>query len=231
MTRGREIAGCEDFDRTGEYIPPRMSIHEQVGTWLDELASAAPAPGGGAAAALSAAMGASLVCMVCNLTLGKPKFAAFEAQNSAALAAAEQARRAALQLADDDARVFEAVIAAYKLPRATDDERAARTAAVQDALVAAAAVPLRTAELAATVIGLAAGLLEGTNPNVVSDIAVAASTARAALDASVVNVEINLASITDDGQRRTIGDALARHSAALAQADAVVADVRKRIVR
>lgn len=205
-----------------------MSL-EQVGDWLDELASAAPAPGGGAAAALSASAGACLIAMVCNLTIGKPKYAAVQAQMTAALASAETARRAALALAQEDATAFEAVIAAYQLPRATEEEKRARTAAVQDALAGAAAVPLRAAALAADVIGLAQEILDGANTQVISDVAVAASLARAALESSQVNVEVNLALLTPGEVRTAIAAELAGHLAAAGRAEAVIGAVRDRI--
>jgi methenyltetrahydrofolate cyclohydrolase len=202
---------------------------EHVGPWLEALASAAPAPGGGAAAAVAAAMGASLVSMVCNLTLGKPKHAAYEAVMADVLRAAEDARRTALQLADDDARAFEGVIAAYKLPRATDAEKAERTRSIQDALAAAAQVPLRTAEVAAEVIRLAGRIVEGANPNVLSDVAVAAAIARAALESAALNVDVNLAAMTDAEHKRALADALRAHEPQLEQADTIVDLVRARI--
>jgi formiminotetrahydrofolate cyclodeaminase len=176
-------------------------------------------------------MGASLVCMVCNLTIGKPKHAQHEALMTDVLRAAEQARRTALQLADDDAQAFEGVIAAYQLPRSTDAEKAHRTRSIQDALAAAAQVPLRSAEAAAEVIRLAAQIVDAANPNVVSDVAVAAATARAALESAVMNVEVNLASMTDAERKRAIAEALHPHQEALAQAGATIDLVRKRITR
>jgi formiminotetrahydrofolate cyclodeaminase len=202
---------------------------EEFEGWLDSLASSAATPGGGAVAALSASMGASLICMVCNLTIGKPKYAAFEEQMSAALARAQDARHTAATLADEDARAFDTVMGAYRLPRATDAEKTARSAAIQAALVGAAAVPLRIAQIAAEVIGLAREILEGANTNVLSDVAVAASTARAALESSLVNIDINLAGLIDEQQRHAIARDAGGHAQALAQADAIVGEVRRRI--
>jgi formiminotetrahydrofolate cyclodeaminase len=203
-------------------------LEEQaVGDWLTALASAAPAPGGGAAAALNLAVGAALVSMVCNLTIGKPRYAEHEATMTAALARAEDCRRAAEALVSDDAVAFAAVIAAYKLPK---DDEAARRTAIQHALRGAAAVPLKTAERAVEVIVLAERVLDGANVNVVSDVAVAASSARAALQSAQVNVEVNLASLSDivraDLQARLDGCDVAGASV---RADAVVAAVRAKI--
>lgn len=203
-------------------------LEEQaVGDWLTALASAAPAPGGGAAAALNLAVGAALVSMVCNLTIGKPRYAEHEATMTAALARAEDCRRAAEALVSEDAVAFAAVIAAYKLPK---DDEAARRTAIQHALRGAAAVPLKTAERAVEVIVLAERVLDGANVNVVSDVAVAASSARAALQSAQVNVEVNLASLSDivraDLQARLDGCDVAGASV---RADAVVAAVRAKI--
>jgi formiminotetrahydrofolate cyclodeaminase len=204
-------------------------LDEQIGTWLDELASAAPAPGGGAAAAMLAAVGAALISMVCNLTIGKPKYAEHEDAMLAALVSATELRAQAASLAAQDAVAFLAVSDAYKLPRDTEAAKAARAEAIQVALVGAAGVPLRTAAVAAAVIGLAEGVLDGANVNVLSDVAVAASSARAALEAAVVNVEINLAALRDEGSRATLRAELDRHAQAAASADRVVAAVRDRV--
>jgi formiminotetrahydrofolate cyclodeaminase len=204
-------------------------LDEQVGTWLDELASAAPAPGGGAAAAMLAAVGAALVGMVCNLTIGKPKYAEHEETMLAVLASATELREQAGRLAAEDAVVFGAVSDAYKLPRDTEAGKAARTEAIQVALVGAAGVPLRTAAVAAAVIGLTGRVLDGANVNVLSDVAVAASSARGAIDAAVVNVEINLAALRDPVSRAALRAELDKHAPAAAAADQVVAAVRAKI--
>ncbi|GAA3846124.1 cyclodeaminase/cyclohydrolase family protein [Saccharothrix violaceirubra] len=196
-----------------------------MGEWLADLASGASTPGGGAAAALNAAVGAALVSMVCNLTIGRPKYAAHEETMTGALHEAERLRLTAVELADADAVAFDAVIAAYRLPKET------RGTAVRDALAAAADVPLRTAALAASVVALAESVLAGANPNVLSDVAVAASSARAALESAAVNVEINLAGLGDDPRRSSLAAALDGHLPAIGRADAVVAAVRERVGR
>ena len=204
-------------------------VAQTVGEWLDALASDAPAPGGGAAAAMNAAIGAALVSMVCNLTIGKPKYAAYAETMTHALAEATELRHRALQLADDDAAAFDAVVAAYKLPKESEEDKQERSAAIQRALVGAAEVPLRTAEVAATVIALAAVIEEGANVNVLSDVAVAAASARAALDSAALNVEVNLASMGDAALRESLAGRLAAHLTARQRADDVVRVVRERI--
>ncbi len=198
-----------------------------LGTWLDELASAAPAPGGGAVGALSAAMGASLVSMVCNLTIGKPKYVQHEALMKEVLGQSEQLRRSALSLAEEDAAAFDAVIASYKLPK-DDPERSSK---IQAATVAAALVPLRTAELAQRIVSLAGRIVQGANKNVISDVAVAVMSARTAFDASAVNVEINLAAITDSAQKEQLANTLKQYAEGMAAVDVIVRQVREGIAK
>lgn len=203
---------------------------QPIGTWLSALASAAPAPGGGAAAALEVAVGAALIEMVCNLTIGKPRYAEHEATMVEVLERAGDLRRESLDLAEADAAAFAKVSDAYKLPKDDDAARSKRRDAIQAALVDAADVPLRTARAAADVVALADRITEGANVNVLSDVTVAASAARAGLEAAAVNVEINLASMDDSERRTGIADELAAHLRAIADAERVAGRVRDRIV-
>lgn len=200
-----------------------------VGSWLEDLASPAPAPGGGAGAALNVAIGAALLEMVCNLTVGKPKYAEHEATMKRVLARAGELRGDALRLADEDAEAFSAVSAAYKLPKEPPEAREARTAAIQQSLMSAAAVPLRTAEAAAEVIELASEILAGANANVLSDVSVAAASARAGLEAASVNVEINLAQLKESARRAELVDQLGKCREALELADLVVRVVSRKV--
>jgi formiminotetrahydrofolate cyclodeaminase len=202
-----------------------------VDAWLADLASDSPAPGGGAAAAMNAAAGAALVAMVCRFTIGRPAYAAHEQTMTEALARADTLRQEALSLAEQDAAAFGKVAAAYRLPKETDEAKRARTSAIQDALVGAADVPLRLAALAAEVVALARRILDGANVNVISDVAVAASSAQAALCAAAVNVEVNLATLRDTSLRSQLAAALAPHDWASSEAEAIVHTVRERIGR
>ena len=202
---------------------------QKIGEWLTELASEASAPGGGAAAALNAAVGAALISMVCNLTIGRPRYAEHDETNKDALEAAEALRGIALLLAEEDEAAFTKVTDAYKLPRGTDEEKAARTAAIQASLVDAASVPMRTAGLAAEVIALAVKIEPTSNTNLISDVAVAAASARAALDSAALNVQINLAAMNDVAKREHIATELQTYVAAIPTADAIVAKIRGRI--
>jgi formiminotetrahydrofolate cyclodeaminase len=170
---------------------------QSIGAWLDELGSARPAPGGGAAAAMSVATAAALVEMVGNLTVGRSAYAGHEAEVTAVRDAARRLRQLALGQIDEDAQVFRALMAAYRLPRDTDQQRAARGPAIQVATRRAAGVPLDVAATAAEVIQLAAELPGRSNPNVLSDVGVAAALAAAAIEAAAINVDVNLATLTD----------------------------------
>jgi methenyltetrahydrofolate cyclohydrolase len=90
---------------------------QTIGSWVDDLSSSEPAPGGGAGAAMNAVVGASLIAMVCNLTIGRPRYAVHEEVMARTLAVAVDLRNRAVQLAEDDATAFGAVAAAYQLPK------------------------------------------------------------------------------------------------------------------
>lgn len=197
--------------------------------WLGELASDAPAPGGGAAAALEVAMAAALVEMVCNLTIGKPAYAEHEEAVQAILNRASPIRRDALGLAAEDAAAFTAVIGAYRLPRSTGEEAEARSAQIQAALAEAADVPRRTAQAAISVLELAEELAPIGNANVISDAAVAAAAARAALQAARLNIEANRSSIDDSelrGELAAVNEQIDRN---LRRADEIVSAVQQRM--
>ncbi len=182
-----------------------MSSQQTIQSFLDELASAAPAPGGGGAAALSGATAAALVSMVCNLTLGKEKFAAVEPQMQAILARAESLRADLTGLMAEDVTAFNTVMAAYRLPKTTAEEKAARADAIQAASKQAALTPMSAARACAEVIDLCRPAAELGNPNVLSDAGVAALCAQAGLKSAALNVLINLNAIKDEAfvaQRR-----------------------------
>ncbi|MGE0385913.1 MAG: methenyltetrahydrofolate cyclohydrolase [Gammaproteobacteria bacterium] len=168
-----------------------------VHAFLDALASKAPTPGGGSAAAIMGAMAAALSAMVCNLTIGKEKFAEVEPDMRAALEHGERLRARLLEMVNEDVAAFDAVMAAYALPRQTDDEKAARTAAVQAALRTATDVPLACVRACAELIGVIRAVAEKGNKGVISDAGVAVLAAQAALRSAALNVYINVGSIND----------------------------------
>lgn len=165
--------------------------------FLDELSSSTPAPGGGSVAALSGALGAALVSMVCNLTIGKKKYADVQKDIEAILAKSESLRHELVDLLQSDVEAYTAVSQAMKMPRATDEEKAARTETMQKALKGATVVPLQIAEACAQVIALCRPVAEKGNKNAVSDAGVAVLMAEAGLRSAALNVLINLGWIKD----------------------------------
>jgi len=175
-----------------------MPLEELIQPFLDELAGGTPTPGGGSAAAAVGAMGAALVSMVCNLTLGKEKFTDVEAQIKDTLAQAEALRTELTQLIDEDAAAFNTVMAAFRLPKTTDEEKATRSEAIQTATRKATLTPLATARACAKVIELGQLAAEKGNPNAISDVGAGVIFAQAGLKAAALNVLINLPSIKDE---------------------------------
>lgn len=199
-----------------------------VSDWLDDLADRTPAPGGGAVAALCAASAAGLLEMVANYTTGK-RWADRERAMQELIAEAGGLRARAVELAEADTVAFGAVGAAYALPRGTDEEKAARTAAIQDATRGAAEPPVAVGRVATRLVTLADALVEPANPNVLSDVGVAAATARAALSGSVTNIVVNAASLADADAARALLDEVGVLEDAMALADDVAARVVERI--
>jgi formiminotetrahydrofolate cyclodeaminase len=198
-----------------------------VDEFLRQLASGAPTPGGGAASALSGALGAALVSMVCNLTVGRERYAATEAEVRAILDEATRLLDRLQRGIDEDAAAFDDVMAAYRLPRGTDEEKAARTTEIQEATYRAALTPLALAEASAAVVELAERALGKTNTNVASDLAVAALLGVAGMDGAAANVEINLAALKDEGRKAELAGRLAKaRSGRREQADRVVDGTR-----
>ena len=169
---------------------------DTIETFLAQLAARVPAPGGGATAGLHAAQAAALVAMVARYS-DSPKFADHAEEITTITATADRLRENALALAEEDAAAFTAVTQAYGLPKATPAEAAARSAAIAQALVAAAHVPAIVIAVSERVLSLAEQLLPIGNRNVISDVAAAAEAARAAATTARVNVEINLGGIKD----------------------------------
>ncbi len=195
---------------------------EPLGAFLDQLASSAPTPGGGSVAALCGALAAALGSMVANLTLGREKYREVEPAVRAALEQSERLRADFTQLIAEDISAYGALAAAYRLPKATPGEQAARSAQIQAALKGAAEAPLCIAERARQALDLCRTLTEIGNPNVVSDVGVAAITAHAALESAELNVLINLKAIKDQA---LAGSLLQRLNAARGGAAPMTQDI------
>jgi formiminotetrahydrofolate cyclodeaminase len=177
-----------------------------VTNFLDELASNAPAPGGGSVAALSGALGAALISMVCNLTLGKKGYEDVQDDINDLLVHSEALRKELADLLEADVAAYTGYSLAAKMPRATDEEKAERAKAMQAALKVATDVPLRIAEAAVKVMDLCMPAAEKGNKWAVSDAGVAVLMAEASLRSAALNVLINLGTLKDEefvADRRT----------------------------
>jgi formiminotetrahydrofolate cyclodeaminase len=170
---------------------------ESIEEFLDQLASRASTPGGGSAAAVMGAMGAALISMVCNLTIGKSNYAQVEDEMKRVLTQAEALRHSLVAMINADVQAFDTVMRAYALPRATEEEKAARLEATQLALKEATLVPLAGAKACVEVMQLSQIVAEKGNVNVISDAGVAVVAAQAALRSAALNVYINAKAIKD----------------------------------
>ncbi len=175
-----------------------MIKDQPIQQFLDGLASKSPTPGGGGAAAVMGAMGAALVSMVCNLTVGKANYVTVEGEMREILERAEALRAQLTDMIRADAEVFDQVMAAYGLPKETDGEKQARAAAIQTALKAATDVPLACAKACAEVVELSRVVAEKGNKSVVSDAGVAVVAGHAALKSAALNVYVNVGAIKDE---------------------------------
>jgi formiminotetrahydrofolate cyclodeaminase len=177
---------------------------QTVEDFLDALASDSPTPGGGAVAAVAGAAGAALIAMVCRLTIDKKGYEDAWERCRAILPEAEDARAAFLELADRDASAFDDVMAAFKLPKGTAEEKAARSIAIQRGYETAAAVPLEIAQRAVAAMRLARDVTEIGNAHAASDGASAAQMLSAAARCAILNVEINAAALKDGAKMATL---------------------------
>ncbi len=171
-------------------------------SFIEELAAPTPTPGGGSAGAYAGAMGAALVAMVAGLTIGKKKYAEVEAEMQAVRVMAESLRKELTQAVDDDASAFEALMGAFKLPKDSPEQQTARNAAIINATLNAAHIPLHVAEDAVKVMELALKCARNGNLNAISDSMSGFAMARAALTAAGYNVKINLHSLEDKSAGR-----------------------------
>ncbi len=169
-----------------------------IQTFLDELASKASTPGGGGAAAVSGAMGAALISMVAHFTIDKKGYEDVDEQAKEILAKSEVLRMKLTEAIADDVRVFNRVMASYGMPKETDEEKAARSAEIQDALKEATDIPLECANLCYEVVKLSRPIAEIGNKNVISDAGVAVLAGYAGLRSAALNVYINISGIKEE---------------------------------
>jgi len=165
--------------------------------YLDDAAAGIPAPGGGSVSALAGALATTMGSMAANFTVGKKKFAAVEPQAKELLARLDALREQLLALMDEDVAAYGVVSGAYGMPKETPEQKSARSAKIQEALVVAMDAPLRTMRACAEVMRVLGALVDVANPNLLSDVGVSAVLAEAALRGAKLNVDVNLISLTD----------------------------------
>jgi len=170
---------------------------KSIQTYLEELASKAPTPGGGSAAALMGAQAAALIGMVCNLTIGKPKYSEVEAEMLALLSQSESLRERLTGMIKADVDAFDRLMACYGMPKETEEQKEARSAAIQAVLKEATEVPLECARGCLVAIELSHVAAEKGNAGVISDAGVAVMSAYAGLKSAALNVYINVGSLKD----------------------------------
>jgi methenyltetrahydrofolate cyclohydrolase len=165
--------------------------------FLDDLASGKPTPGGGSAAAIMGAMGAALVSMVCNVSFGKKGCEAAEPELRNMLVRTEELRRRLAALVAEDIAAFDSLMAAYKLAKASDEEKARRADTIQACLERATEVPLECARACFQVVGMARRAADLGYKHVISDVGVGVAAADSALRSAALNVFINAPSLKD----------------------------------
>lgn len=195
------------------------SLSDTIGDFAELVAAGTPTPGGGSVAAYCGVLAASLGRMMCNITIGKPKYAAVEERLGEI---AEELGRLSARLREsisEDAASFEAVLRAYRMPKDTEDQKAQRAAEIQTALQAAVDVPFETGQLSFYVLKLLCEVAEIGTPSVLSDVAMGAQLAQVAIRGASYNVIVNLDSLSDrdaaEKKRREI-DSLVHQAATLA---------------
>ena len=200
-------------------------IEMNLRDYLDVLKSEAPAPGGGSVSALSGAQGAALVSMVCELTIPKERYAEFkELCQSVREEILEIYERLTLSI-DEDAEAFSKVSAAMKLPKESDEEKAVRSQAIQEATVTATEVPYKVMELCLAGLETTARIVGRSNPNAASDLGVAALNLLAGVKGAYLNVMINLPSLKGEGVKERFVDAGEIVETAQAIAEKIYAEV------
>ena len=173
--------------------------------YLDDLAAGISAPGGGSASALSGALAAALASMVCRLTLDKAGYESVQSEIAVIITQTEGARRQFTELLEEDITAYGQLSAAYQLPRATDEEKAARSRAIQERLAGAAQVPLDIVECAARLSSAFPRIAEIANANILSDLASAVTLAGASARSAANMVRVNLRYMRDAALSHELG--------------------------
>jgi formiminotetrahydrofolate cyclodeaminase len=190
----------------GDIAAAALRLSDSLGLFPELVAAGTPTPGGGSVAAQSGVLAASLGQMMCNITIGKKKFAEAETRLKEIRDELDRLCARLRELIADDAASFEAVLRAYRLPKETEDQRRERDAQIEAAMRGAVDVPFETAERSFQVLKHLRELADIGNPNALSDVAVGALLAQVAVKGASYNVYVNLGSLADretsDGMSR-----------------------------
>jgi len=201
---------------------------EPLMKYLDDASAAQPTPGGGSVAAMAAALASTMASMAAAFTAGKEKFKSVEPEIQDALRRLADVRRGLLDLAHQDMAAYEAIMAAYRLPRNTDAEKAARTEGVRRATRASLDVVEQVLAGAKEIIAVSRRLVDIANPNLLSDVAVAAELALGALRAGRINVAVNLSGYADASDAAAVRR---RSDAAVAEAERLTTETRAAVMQ
>ena len=198
-----------------------------VKDYLDLLKSDAPAPGGGSVSALSAAQGIGLVAMVSDLTIGRERYADFEEGCKKAKKEAKELYEKLTEAIDKDTEAFNLVSAAFKMPKDTDENKAARSKAIADATLIATEVPFETLTLCMEGLKVTETIVGKSNPNAASDLGVAALNLLAGIKGAWLNVMINLPGVKDEAAKAKFAEGAKMVEEAETIADAIYKKVLK----
>jgi len=207
-----------------------MITEDSVDKFLDDLAASAPTPGGGSAAAIMGAMGAALISMVCNVTLGKKGQDAAAAEMHAVLVESEKLRARLTAMVAEDIAAFDGLMGAYRLPKSSDEEKTRRNEAIQLSLRAATETPLACARACSQVITVSQRAAEHGYAGVISDAGVGVLAANSALRGAALNVYINAPSLKDRAfADQAVAEVEALQAAGAKLTESVFARVRGRL--
>ncbi len=174
-----------------------MDLKKSLESFIEEISSSSPTPGGGSVSAFNGALGISLGIMVCNLTIGKKKYEAVQTEILEIKNRLERVKVKFLELYDEDSRAFDKVMEAIKLPKETEEEKIKRTQAIEEATIFATEVPIRTIEICYEATNDLIRLSEIGNQNSLSDAGVALILIKACAEGAMLNVMINTKSLND----------------------------------
>jgi len=203
-----------------------MLTTKSVSEFIDDVSSNSPAPGGGSVSALCGALGSALAAMVCRLTIGKKNYEGVQDEMLTALGRADELRAELTALIDQDTEAFNLVMKAFTLPKATEDQKRARSEAIQEATKQATLVPLEVMKLCEQAIGVAATVADHGNVNSVTDAGAAGLILKAGCEGAALNVQINLATLKD---QIFVDETSTLVSALLTNVEAISDRIRQRV--